>query len=95
MYQVHKYEMWLFLIKKHVKFGGVVKMFYSKYAPSLVIHFFIFWTISEYHASKNHDLLLRTILRAIFSHLRTNQSAASMCVTHQCKQVIIERNQVR
>ena len=30
---------WDFFLKKHVKFGRMKKMFYSKYAPSLVIHF--------------------------------------------------------
>ena len=41
-------------------------MFYS-----LLYIFPIFRAICEYHA-----LLLRTILRTIFSHLRTKQSAA-------------------
>ena len=49
-------------------------MLYSKYAPSLVIHFLIFLTICEHHDSKNLFLLLRTIHRTIFSHLRTNSS---------------------
>jgi len=28
-----------FFLKNHVKFGGMIKVLYSKYAPSLVIHF--------------------------------------------------------
>ena len=51
-------------------------MLSSKYAPSLVIHFSIFRTICEYHASKNLPVLLWTILRAIFSHICTNRSSA-------------------
>ena len=35
-----------------------------------------FRTICEYHVGKNVPFLLRTIHRVIFSHLRTNQSAA-------------------
>ena len=42
-----------------------------------LLHIFpIFPAIFEHHASKNLSLLLRTIRRGIFSHLRTNQSAA-------------------
>ena len=51
------------------------EVIWPKYAPSLVTHFPIFRAICEYYDSKNHLLLLRTIHRAIFSHLRTNQSA--------------------
>ena len=36
----------------------------------------IFLGICGYHVSKNLPLLLRTIHWAVFSHLRTNQSAA-------------------
>ena len=45
--------------------------------PHRVLYIFpVSRAISEYHAGKNPSLLLRTIRRAIFSHLRTNQSAA-------------------
>ena len=42
----------------------------------LLYIFPIFRAICEYHASENLSLLLRTIHQAIFSHLRTKQSAA-------------------
>ena len=38
--------------------------------------FFNFREFCEYHVGKNLPLLLQTIHRAIFSHFRTNQSAA-------------------
>ena len=42
--------------------------------------FSIFLAICEYHTSKNLPPFLRNIRRVIFSHLRTNQSAAQqMC----------------
>ena len=40
------------------------------------VNLYFEFAICEYHASKNLLLSLRTIPRAIFSHLRTNQSAA-------------------
>ena len=42
----------------------------------LLYIFPIFREICEYHANKNLPFLLRIIRRVIFSHLRTNQSAA-------------------
>ena len=51
-------------------------MLYSKYAASLVIRFPIFRAICEYRAGENLPLLLRTIRRDVFSHLRTNRNAA-------------------
>ena len=71
-YQLHTYEMGL-KKRKHVKFGRIL---YSKYTASLVTYFPIIRAICEYHVSKNLPLLLRTIHWAIFSHLRTNQSAS-------------------
>ena len=65
-----------FFLKKRVKFGRMIKSAPSKYAPSLLYIFLIFWAICEYHASKNLLLLLRTIHRAIFSHLCMKQSVA-------------------
>ena len=72
MYEVNKYEKRIFSLKNKLNSEEWWKVFYSKYAPSLVVYFSIFRTICEYDASKNISLLLR----AIFSHLRTNQSAA-------------------
>ena len=62
-----------FYLWKNNKFGTMIKSVIndSKCAPSLVIHFPIIREICEYHV-----FLLRNIHRAIFSHLRTNQSAA-------------------
>ena len=65
--------------KKHVKFGRMIKRnlnTFSKYAPLLVTHFSYLSGNLWIHSSKNLPLLPRTIHRAIFSHLRTNQSAA-------------------
>ena len=64
-----------FFLKKHVKFGRMVKCFIQSMLYRLLYIFPIFRAICEYHTSKNLPLLLRTIHRAIFSHLRTNQSA--------------------
>ena len=50
----------------------MIKVLSLMYVPLIVIHFSHFRAICEYRASKNLPLLLRTI----FSHLRTNQSAA-------------------
>ena len=36
---MYKYEMGDFFTKKHLNIGRMIKVLYSKYAPSLVIHF--------------------------------------------------------
>ena len=61
-----------FLLKKHVKLVRMVKSALFK-----VCYIFLnSRAICEYHAGINLPLSLRTIHRAIFSHLRMNQSAA-------------------
>ena len=72
-----KYEM-IFSKKKHVKFGRMIKRDLFKVCSivSYIVIFPIFRAICGYHTSKNLPLLSRTIHRAIFSHLRTNQSVA-------------------
>ena len=53
------------------------KKFFIQSLPRRLLYIFlVFRAICEYHASKNLPPLLRTIHRAISSHLRTNQSAA-------------------
>ena len=60
------------------KFGRIIKsaLFKVRSLHHLLYIFPIFWAICEYHAGKNHPLLLRSIHRAIFPYLRTNQSSA-------------------
>jgi len=63
--------------KKHVKFGKMIKRNLFKVCSIACYTVFpVFRTICGYHASKNLPLLPRIIHRAIFSRLRTNQSAA-------------------
>ena len=68
-YHVRKEEMWVFSIKTR-----------SEERLKCIIHFLyifiLFQTICEYHTSTNPPLLLRTIRRTIFSHLRKNPKAA-------------------
>ena len=75
---MYEYEIRIFSLKKYVNFVRMIKKLYSNDAPSFAIHFPAFRAICEYHASKNLALLLRTIYRAIFSHLRTNGQSDSV-----------------
>ena len=77
IYQVYKYEMTIFFPKKHVKFGRMIKRDLFKVCSIASYIFPIFRAICGYYASKNLPLLPRTIHRAIFSYLRTNQSSAN------------------
>ena len=61
-----------FFSKKHGKFGRIKKSMLNR----LLHSFPICPAICEYHGSKNLLFLLWTIHRTIFSHLRTNRSAA-------------------
>ena len=70
-------EMRIFIFKKHVKFGRMIRRALFKVCSIACYTFFpIFRAICQYHGSNNLPLSLRTVHRAIFSHLRTNQSAA-------------------
>ena len=74
-YQERKYEMRTFFFKKHVKFAGIIKNGLFK-VHSIACYTFFPSSGQFLNAGKNVPLLLRTIRRAIFSHLRTNRSAA-------------------
>ena len=71
-YQVFKYDVRISFLKN----TNSKKCFIQSKLHRLLYIFPIFRAICEYYASKNLPLLLRTIDQAIFSHLRTNLSAA-------------------
>jgi len=74
---VYKYEITIFFPKKkHVKFGRMIKRDLFKVYSIANYTFFPLSGNLWIPRQKNLPLLPRTINRAIFSHLRTNQSAA-------------------
>ena len=92
--QVYKYEMRVFSIKQ-VKFGTMIKVLYSKYAPSFVTHFSHhscnLWIPRQWKSSPfaaNHSL----------SHFFTSSYELKRCsasVWHRCEQVVIGTSQVQ
>ena len=76
LYQVYKWEMRIFFYETRYILKSNKRYFIQNMFQRLLHIFPIFRVICEYHVSKNLPLLLQTIDWAIFSHPRTNQSAA-------------------